>query len=154
MIEVEVALRIEAPAATVWRLVGDFNATRRWVPSVEHSTKSGDGVGALRTLLISGGARIVERLDAYDGPGRSYTCGYVAGPLPVKSYATTLSVTAAGENDCVVTWSSRIEPEGLPPEQVAQLYRDLYRVGLANLERVIARAAPGPGSLPESAERL
>ena len=143
MIEIEASERLAASADVVWRLVGDFNAMRRWVPDVEHSTKTGDGIGAERTLLISGGARIVERLDAYDGPGRSYSYSFVAGPVPVAGYTAALSVTSLGDDECLVAWTSRIEPEGLPAEQVAHLYRELFRVGLGNLRRVIARTGGG-----------
>lgn len=167
MIEICVTERIEAAAAAVWGLVGGFNEVRRWVPSVEHSTKVGDGVGCERTLLISGGARIVERLDAYDVGGRSYTYGYVAGPVPVSSYETTLTVLADGDDACTVSWSSRIEPEGLPAEEVARLYSELYRAGMSNIKRIMAktfrradhtqamamRSEPGPGGSPPPAQR-
>jgi hypothetical protein len=137
MIDVTVSERIEAPADRVWNLIGDFNLVRRWVPSVEHSTKMGDGIGAERTLLISGGARIIERLDAHDDAQRITTYSYVAGPLPVKAYTTTLRVNPDGDDACTVVWSSHIEPDGLPPEQLDRLYRELYRAGIANIRRVL-----------------
>ena len=142
MIEVSVTERVEASAAAVWALVGDFNLVRRWMPSVEHSTKMGEGIGTERILLISGGARVIERLDALDEAARSLTYSFVAGPLPVASCATTLAVIEEGAMACTVSWSSRIEPEGLAPEEIARLYRELYRAGCANLRRLMARPFP------------
>ncbi len=81
MIEVSVSERIEAPAAAVWSLIGDFNNVRRWVPGVEHSTKSGEGIGAERVLNISGGAKVVERLDAHDDGARWPWPG-ISQPVP------------------------------------------------------------------------
>jgi len=154
VIEVSVRERIEAPAAAVWNLVGGFNQMRRWLPGVEHSTKSGEEVvGVERTLLISGGAQIVERLDTYDDEGRSYSYSFVDGPLPVTRCATTLRVDPDGEHACILSWTSRIEPEeNRPPEDVAQLYEALYRAGIGNVRRLMARTYGGAGAASEATE--
>ena len=148
MIEVSVTESVDAPPAAVWGLIGGFNNMRRWVPGVEHSTKVGDGVGAERVLLISGGAKIAERLDSHDDAGRSYTYSYLAGPLPVSRYTTTLRVIAEGEQACTVSWASRMEPEGLPPEEVVRLYTQLYLAGIGNIRRIMARAYATKGGAP------
>jgi len=148
VIDISVSERVEAPAERVWALVGDFNLVRRWMPSVEHSTKFGSGIGAERVLLISGGARIVERLEAHDEAGRSTTYSFVEGPLPVTRCLTTIRVDPDGGQACTMVWSSRFEPDGLPPEEVARLYEALYRAAISNVRRVMVRGVRRCNSSP------
>ncbi len=53
-----VEVRIEAPAAAVWAVVGDPEAVPRWYPTYVRSTVAGD----VRTLERADGVVLEERL--------------------------------------------------------------------------------------------
>lgn len=56
---------IEAPISTVWSFVGDFGGLRRWHATILSCTLSGEGVGAIRTIVRTDGT-VRESLDHYD----------------------------------------------------------------------------------------
>ncbi|MCH7544249.1 MAG: SRPBCC family protein [Proteobacteria bacterium] len=133
MAQVSLSQELQASAEEVWELIGGFNSLPTWHPAVEKSKIEGEGEGQVRTLDLTGGATIRERLDRTDEDARSYTYSILSGPLPVADYVATLSVREAGDGACVVEWSSEFNPDGLPEAAAVEIIESVYQAGFVGL---------------------
>ena len=126
----------------LWKLIGDFGDTGKWSgrPS-EACVQEGEGIGAVRTLTLADGRVIVDRLEAQGEYYYSYSI--VTSPLPVQAYRATMSVAPLNEDSCTFTWSGNIEPEGITDEQAIAFFEDVYRSGIAMMNRTITAPADG-----------
>lgn len=113
MTTVKVTETIEAPAAAVWAALSDFGGIRPG-GMIERCDVEGDGVGMVRTLTLSGGGKVVERLDEHDEDTMTFSYSILNEdcPLPVASYSATVIVHANGDAACTVDWTGTFEPKG------------------------------------------
>jgi hypothetical protein len=124
-------------AQKLWAMIGDFGDTGKWPGRPpEGCVQDGDGIGALRTLYLADGRVIVDRLEAQGEYYYSYSI--VKSPLPVKSYRATMSVAPLTGESCTFTWSENIEPAGMTDEEAVAFFEDVYRSGIAMMNRTIA----------------
>lgn len=102
---------IDRSPATVWKYVGDFNATDLWHPSVRNSTLTGrsNRPGAIRTLTLTGDSQMVEKLLAYDAAKTRYTYTTLKSPFPIKNCISTLSVSPTTDGKTLLTWSASFD---------------------------------------------
>lgn len=88
---------VNAPAATVWAAIRDFNGLPSWVAAVTDSMiedgKASDQVGCVRSFHLQDGAHIRERLLAFSDVERSYSYNFELTPFDVQNYHATLRVT-------------------------------------------------------------
>lgn len=128
---------IDSTPATVWKLVGNFNALDVWNPAVSNSQINGPGtkVGTRRTLTLAGGkAPVIEQLTAYDAAKTSYSYTIVSGPLPVANYKSTISLNATADGKTLMKWTSTFEPAGGADSAAAtQAVEGVYDGGLAKV---------------------
>lgn len=134
---------INAPAATVWGKIRNFDALKDWHPAVAESpADKGNEVGSVRQLKLKGGGALTESLEGYDDAKMKYN--YRAkngGALPVTNYTSTLSVRAEGAG-AIVEWRGafyRGYPNNDPPpdqndEAAVAAITGVYKAGLANLK--------------------
>jgi hypothetical protein len=139
MSEVKVSETVAAPAAKVWEILGDFGGVTKWGGAMLQScTVEGSGVGAVRRIGLPGGLSIVERLEAFDAPGRSLSYAIIEkSPIPVKNYLSTLKVVEAGPGASRVDWSSTFEPDGASEEQAQGMIRGVYTGGIAGVRKAL-----------------
>jgi len=136
---------INAPAATVWARIKNFDALKDWHPVVAESPASqGNTVGSVRTIKLKGGGELIETLESHDDAAMKYS--YRAkdgGALPVTNYTSTITVTASG-NQSVVEWRGafyRGYPQNDPPpdrndDAAVKAITGVYQGGLANLKKL------------------
>lgn len=123
---------VDAPADTVWRLVGDF-ADDSWTGVA--ITCEGTGTGAVRTVAMPTGD-VVERCDDRDDDARALAYTVVAGnPFPVTSCSGRVQVVDVDEGRSEVRWTVTYETDADP----AAVARDL--VGLLQASAGALRAA-------------
>jgi hypothetical protein len=139
-------ITINAPAATVWARMGNFDALKNWHPVVEASPASdGNNVGSVRSLSLKGGGALTETLEGYDAAAMKYS--YRAkdgGALPVTNYTSTIIVTADGDKS-VVEWRGafyRGHPGNQPPPEqnddaAVAAVTGVYKSGLENLKKIV-----------------
>lgn len=127
MAEVHMSKEISKPPSELWEHIGDFVGLDRWMPGVPPMESENEG--KVRRLG-SGENAVIEELVAQDD--LSYTYRIVQGPLPVKDYVATLSVTPSGDG-CLVEWKSTFEPNGVAEEQAVAIVQGIYSAGLAGL---------------------
>lgn len=132
---VEREATVDGSPDTVWKLVGNFNALDVWHPAIVSSTMKGAGTkaGALRFLTLGDGAKIEEKLTAYSGVKHSYSYSIVTGPLPVKNYLSTLTLSPAGEGKTLVKWSSTFDANGVSDDEAKKVIGGIYDGGLSRV---------------------
>jgi len=135
MAEVRVVEGIGASADAVWELVRDFGGVMKWSSAVQSCEVEGEGIGAVRTLALPGGAAIRERLERFEDAGRSFSYSILDGPLPVDDYLATLVVRARGADRCEVDWASTFQPKGLSEEQALGIIRGVYEGGIREIKK-------------------
>jgi len=123
-------IEIPASADEVWQLIGDFNSLPDWLPFIPKSELS-EG-GRVRSLKTADGAVIVERLEAFDNAGKTYSYSIEQAPFPATAYLATIKVEAQGQG-ARVTWSGRFTPVGVSEEEVVALFDGIYQGGLQAL---------------------
>jgi polyketide cyclase/dehydrase/lipid transport protein len=106
----------EQSAEGVWEIVRDFNNYPVWVGGAGESRiedgKSGDTVGAIRSVLYQG-RRIRQRLLAQSDVERSQTYEFCDAPsLPVSGFVATLRITPVVDGDrAFVEWWATFDCE-------------------------------------------
>ena len=125
-------IRVPVSADKVWQLVGGFLTLNEWLPMIA-SSESLEG-GRVRKLTTTDGAVIVERLQTYDNANRTYSYSIDTGPFPATNYLATLQVSAAGEQETVITWSGSFTPDGVSDAEVEALFQGVYDGGLEALK--------------------
>lgn len=133
---------IAAPAADVWAVVRDFDGLANWHPAVassEISEGENNTPGAVRYLMLADdGGAINEKLTDWDDDGMQYSYRIVDGVLPVAHYASTISVSAEGEDTSRLTWRGQFDAaEGTSDEDARGVITNVYRAGLTTVRMQI-----------------
>jgi len=129
------SLTVPASADRVWNLIGGFDSLPDWLPYIPTSTLS-EG-GRVRHLANPDGDAIVERLEAFDQAGRSYTYSILQAPFPVTGYRSTLRVVEL-DHGARIDWSGAFTPVGVSDEAASALFEGIYRDGLGALQATLA----------------
>ena len=81
MTTVKESVSLNASAADIWSVIGDFDRLDTWHPAIAGSEAASSGGSSIRHLTLGDGSKIVERLDESAGKARSYTYTILdAGP--------------------------------------------------------------------------
>jgi hypothetical protein len=131
---------IEASADTVWELVRDFGGIMKWsAGAVQAVSVEGEGIGAIRTLTVTGGVSLQEKLEARDEAQRSFSYSFAGKVLlPVDRYYATLTVVPIDEGRCRVEWGSTFEPNGATEEQAIAMLEGIYKNGIGGIKQALA----------------
>jgi carbon monoxide dehydrogenase subunit G len=146
------AVEIAAPPERVWAALSNFH-DMSWLPPVEKTEgPGGNDIDATRKLTLKGGATVDEVLYKYDAHKMSYSYRITdvdVKVLPVTNYASTISVTPAGEGRSKVQWDGafyRGYPNNDPPpdlndDAAIKAVTGLYQAGLAALKAKVERGS-------------
>lgn len=132
---------VDRAPATVWKLLGEFNALDIWLPPVQASRFSGHATkpGAIRVLELGNRATVTEELVAYSIAERSYSYKFIESPLPVKNYVATLQVREAPGGKSLIQWRSTFEAAGAPDEKAREAILGIYDAGLEKAAVIFGR---------------
>jgi len=143
---------INAPVATVWEAVKQFDGIANWHPDVKHST--GDGKhesGGTRTITLQNGGQLLEELDFYSDKDHEYSYRLKTENVqafPASSYSVTLQVSPGGDTDhSTVVLKSRFyrgdtgntPPENLNDEAAVKAMNGFFKDGLAGLKAQVEK---------------
>lgn len=130
MAKVEVIENVAAPAADVWKILGDFGGIKVGGP-ITAFEMDGSGVGAVRTITM-GGAQIKERLENFDDGAMTFSYAIINDdcPLPVANYSASVTITAQGDSACEVNWTGNFEPKGADEAAASDIVRGIYTGGI------------------------
>jgi mxaD protein len=132
---------VDRAPATVWKLLGEFNALDIWLPPVQASTFSGNASkpGAIRVLDLGNRTTVTEELVAYSIAERSYSYKFLESPLPVKNYVATLQVREAPGGKSLIQWRSTFDAAGAPDEKAREAILGIYDAGLEKAAVIFRR---------------
>ncbi len=101
-------------AQECWAIISDFNALDTWLaPAVIASTMEGQGIGALRTLTLEDGNKIVEELMELDPEQMSMRYRIIEGNPNLNDYVGAKKVIPINENSAAIDWTSTFKtPQG------------------------------------------
>ncbi len=137
-------IEINAPAAKVWGVIGNFQ-DMSWHPAIEKTEGTGGNEpNATRKLTLKGGGVIEEKLGKYSADGKSlaYEITNVdVKVLPVTNYSSTLSVSEEGGKS-TVEWKGAFyrgyvnndPPPELSDEAAVKAVTGVYKAGLEALK--------------------
>ena len=143
------SIRIDAPAAAVWAVLGNFNGQPRWLPLVESSrilVGANNRVGAIRLITRRDGSKVTERLLDYDDNRMRMAYTYVDGAVRASEYFPVLTVKDGGNGTSIVEWQAHFRrlaywidppPEGQDDKTLTEFYNRIYRAGLESLKRTV-----------------
>jgi uncharacterized protein YndB with AHSA1/START domain len=100
---------IDAPADAVWKVVSDAANIADWFPAMDSST----GDGTRRTVVLRGGATLIEEIVTNDPELRRFQYRAIGGDLAVERHLGTIDVIELGPDRSIVVYGTEIEPETL-----------------------------------------
>ena len=137
MATTSVSVEVPASAERVWQLIGGFDSLPDWLPYIPGSVLS-EG-GRVRRLHSQEGGIIIERLEFFDNPNRTYSYSIAQAPFPVTGYYSTLRVYELPvEGAARVEWSGTFTPVGVSDSEAVALFRGIYSDGLKALQETLA----------------
>ncbi len=136
-ISVSMSTGLDASAADVWKVVGDFGGID-FLSAIASASVKGEGIGAVRTLTLAGeeGGAITERLDALDNEGMSITYSIIESPLPIDNYSSKMTVSESEEGKTTFTWSSTFTAKGISDEEAKAFVEGFYNGGINDLQKL------------------
>lgn len=103
---------VDAPAATVWRLLADF-ADVSWIPVAGRVDVHGVGVGMSRSIHGGRDVPVVETLTHLDERGMQLGYSISENPLPVRRFEALVEVRPEVDaSKATVTWNVDYDPIG------------------------------------------
>ncbi len=125
-----------------WDAIRKFGRIDVWFPIMTECTIDGEGIGALRYMVLDGGlGNITDRLVALDEESHRLTYERTESPLPVTSYIGYVEVFGSFDSLAVVVWTVDCESEPEASEAVAALLRDAIGAGLDGMESNLRTSA-------------
>jgi uncharacterized protein YndB with AHSA1/START domain len=100
---------IDAPADAVWKVVSDAANIADWFPAMDSST----GDGTRRTVVLRGGATLIEEIVTNDPELRRFQYRAIGGDLAVERHLGTIDVIELAPDRSIVVYGTEIEPETL-----------------------------------------
>ena len=115
----------------------------RWAPDAKVVSIAGKGVGTVRRVDTPAGP-FVERCEAHDEEGKSFSYALLESPFPFESYLAVVKLTPLGGERCAIDWSCDFQTA---PEAVQALQKgveDVYRHGfIASIRKTLGTHAIG-----------
>ena len=139
MTKVNVTQTINASANDTWKTISSFEGIETFSP-VARSTKTGDGVGALRSCFLPDDAEIKEKLTALDNDSMHLQYIITSGPFPIDGYVSDVTVKQISEDTCEVSWSSEFTVNGAPEADMIGVFEGFYNAIMEGLESLLQKA--------------
>jgi len=147
------SVEINAPPATVWAKMGNFQ-DMSWHPAVASQTgANGNAIDATRVLTLQGGGTISEVLYKYEPEKMSYSYRITevdVKVLPVTNYSSTITVKPLDDGKkSLVEWRGafyRGYPNNDPPPELNDdaaiaAVTGVYKGGLEALKKAVEQGS-------------
>jgi hypothetical protein len=122
-------------ADTVWDVIGDFGAIRKWAVLVHAESVEDTPFGRVRTLVMPEDRVVKERLVVQSQ--YSYTYAMVDRP-EMTDYRSTVAVVPLDENHCRINLIMHMTPqEGQTEEEVTARYTRNLRGNLRAMKKAL-----------------
>lgn len=122
----------------LWERFGGWCGIAEWHPAVRSCTEGKEGSEVYRTLSLTDGGKIKEKLLS-SAPG-TYRYAIVESPLPVKSYEAQFSITPDKDHadEVDVMWSASYDAaDGKADADARSAIDGIFKSGLASIKEKI-----------------
>ena len=133
------SIEVNAAPSAVWSVIGSFCAIKDWLPPVGTCIEDGKSPSTRTLVTKDGKASFVETETARNDKDYSYSYTFVASPLPVTNYRSTIKVTAKGDRVSVVTWTGTYTPDSGKEKDAMDALTGVYEAGLAGIQAKIKK---------------
>ena len=127
--------KLHVPAETVWAAIRNIGKLDHWFPIIESCRVEGEGVGAVRTMTLSGGGEIKDTIEEIDDAAMRLVYLRPVSPFPVTYYMGTVEVFRSYDGLAVVAWTIDFESDSADAISVAELVRGAIGAGIDGMER-------------------
>lgn len=127
--------KTEEERRALWAKVGGWCAIAEWHPAIEKCEESKEGDDTFRTLTLTDGGKIKEKL--VDTGTTSYRYEIIESPLPVKNYEAQFSVTPDDDDldEINVGWSATYDPtDGTDAKDARKVIDGIFKDGIDAIE--------------------
>lgn len=140
---VSVKKRLNAPAATVWKIISQGGGVDRWLPIITSCRLDGSGPGARRACTTVRGQHIDETIETVDHASQVFQYRIDRQEMmPVVNLLGTLHVSEDGAGMAEVLWFLNYDlVDAMAADAVRAGLSDIYAAGLAGLERLARESA-------------
>ncbi|WP_180700031.1 SRPBCC family protein [Pseudomonas crudilactis] len=141
---VEFSAVLDGDAHRVWNVVKQFGEIQHWHPAIVSSHIEGGGaerVGCIRTLALTDGAVVRERLLSVDDSALMLSYRFEEAPLPLDNYVAGVKLVAlTGQDKTLLSWSASFDVrEPNDAEHYQALIRSLIVDGHNGLQALLAQ---------------
>lgn len=130
---------VNLPIEQVWSLASSFGAPKAWMPSVKWVSVEGEGVGAVRTVMLAAGVA-KERLEVLDHKNHVLTYQMLdPTPLPAKGSYATWKLESLSEDKTKITWiagAEKVDDDGVA--MIRPIYQRFMKDSLAAFVKVLS----------------
>ncbi|MEZ5592506.1 MAG: zinc-binding dehydrogenase [Gammaproteobacteria bacterium] len=154
MVAVRQSTVLQAPIATVWRILRDFNSHRLWHPAIAASEiedgAAADAVGAVRCFRLQDGGLLREQLLSLSDSTYTLTYCLLEAPVPLLDYVATIRLRPVTDTDATFwEWHSTFAPPAQRREEMIRLVTEqIYQAGFAALRQYLAAPISPPTPAP------
>lgn len=143
MSKVYCSVVVDAPVEQVWDVLRDFNGMPAWHPMVSDSRieeeQQAATIGCVRTVHLTDGGHLRERLLALNDLDHSCTSAITDSHLPLSHYLAELRLRrVTADERTFVEWVGQYDVADTSEADVADAITTLYHTGLEALARTFA----------------
>ncbi len=138
MTQAFVTKKIATHADKLWETIRRFDGVDKYVPVITSCRVEGSGVGAKRFCTMEDGTELAEDLLSLDEKTRTLTYSVTSKDMPVESYIGKVKITALGDNDCEIEWSSTFDVVGAPEGEIKTMIEGVLGMALDGLDTMHA----------------
>ena len=148
MVKLHQSTVIDAPIASVWNILRDFNGHHDWHPAVAESQieagKKADQVGAVRRFTLTGGENVREQLLSLSDADHAFSYAIIESDLPISNYRAKVTLKPITDsNQTFWSWNSSFDT---PPGEEAKLSKtiseQIYQAGFQAIRDKIHGLVP------------
>lgn len=141
-------IEINAPVDKVWAIISDFCGIKDWNPDVTAcESDKGNELDSTRTITLSNGQKMKEKLVKYTADGFSYQYMLLEPNIeafPINTHGATITVKAGDGGKTVVEWKGAFyrsfpgpnPPPELSDEAATKALSEFYLKGLEQIKKL------------------
>jgi hypothetical protein len=127
---------LDTDAASIWKLIADFNSLPEYLEAVRRSELSGEGVGSKRKLTFQDG-KVADETLVFFHPD-VHRAGYSMSdpsPFPWKHYFAIQQLQPLGAGATHFLYTGYWQDNGGSPNEITQVLRGVYHGIFAGMAR-------------------
>ncbi|HCN45426.1 MAG TPA: MxaD family protein [Pseudomonas sp.] len=101
---------IDAPARSVWNVVGNFAGFAVFIPALSHIEMTGSGVRSIRKKFFKDSNFVIEQLNSRDDQAMNMTWSLIHTSLNIDNLWAAMEVEDLGEGRSRAIWTIQGEP--------------------------------------------